>query len=318
MSGFVNSSNKSFGGPHLSQNKKRLINSKIPIATGDSWTQFFDFSKTYGGFSPLQPNFQPTSYLGIYNPGIGWMPERHNFNGYLYDAVSLQRNFTPTEITSVSMTYDLTLGIEYGYVLGAAIGVGVDILNGGTNSVKDPTNGVNRTLTWTGSKVVSYLQIFLDIHGDGSPYQGSGLLKSVQVSGVGPNPFKTPPTHQWINYDFTVSNQGFTPYSGYSTYVPGSGWQGVVNGGYVSEIEKSFSSTQFDTYEVFLDWTGNRNGQNGSITFGSASGSFPVQGFLDKWVLHGAATSNNLRVIVGDGGLGGVMTIKKIALRKVL
>ena len=76
---------------------------------------------------PKPLHSKTSAFCGVYNPTVGWQPSQHINSGYYYECAIIQLNFASTEITSVSITYDLTLGIEQGYSLGAAIGVGVDI-----------------------------------------------------------------------------------------------------------------------------------------------------------------------------------------------
>lgn len=156
---------------------------------GGTWTETFDFTVNNGGFSVSVGG----GSAGTYTAGVGWVAVDGGVDGGgIYRRnVDIQRTISATTITEYSMTYDLTKG---SYSSGAAEAALLadsgafprqSLLHGSASS------GTNLTYTYTGSiSGITVLQFRVTSSFQGSAtYSGSGLIKSVSISGTGTNPF---------------------------------------------------------------------------------------------------------------------------------
>jgi hypothetical protein len=147
----------------------------------DEWCYTFDFLLTNGGWEGY-PGATPQ---GSWISGTGW---RSGFaSGPGIRQLSVRRTFAQTEVTSIVATFDIVRGTCTDACPGR-LGV-----NGSTvlASESPVSAGTNRTISWSGSMMVSEIYVTLvpgNLPNPGDP-GGQATLKSVVVRGKGVNPF---------------------------------------------------------------------------------------------------------------------------------
>jgi hypothetical protein len=147
------------------------------------WKHTFDFRHMSGGFV----RYLPDGYnSGTWIDGTGWiLTTDHGGNVHNCDIVL---NIPATTVTKAIMTYDLTIGtISFGGLTGAVVGsvTGYRYLLAG-----DLVSGTNQTLTDDVTRTnVTTIALYLVSDNGSPPPTGSGVIKSLVVTGIGPNPF---------------------------------------------------------------------------------------------------------------------------------
>ncbi len=231
----------------------------------NTWTHTFNFTVSQQNFTPVFFNFSPFEPMGSYVNGVGWQHEDLTTgSGYKSRTLCLNRMFSESIITNVTIDYDLTRGIQNGYNLGAQICVNRAAPDG-VYDVSSLNQGTNLTLSWNGFKKATFIQVFIDSHGDNAPHAGSSLLRSVTVTGIGDNPFTA-----WTkNLNFLTSSHDFYNIipGTYGTWVNGVGWQGTdASGGQSVYIGYNFPrKTHIYSFASTIDYSGNSG--NYGVTF---------------------------------------------------
>lgn len=157
-----------------------VCNNAIP-----SWSHSFDFRTGQHGFSIA---VDPTSHdvLGVYVPGTGFEAVTEP-SAPRYKYLQLERAFSVSStLTNNQMLYDEVVGSD-------ASGSTLQNLmqtNVGTLKVIPASNVTDHIEAWSGSQVANKIvYAFLPSDDAGTPGTGSITLKSVIVSGTGPDPF---------------------------------------------------------------------------------------------------------------------------------
>lgn len=150
-----------------------------------AWSHTFDFEVDDGGFVTDTGTTQPGTWL----TGQGWEATLYTANRVRQVVVRNQFGLT-THITSVSMTYNATAGEATEPVLARLrVLAGTTVLDEIQHS--PPTYGTGVTVTLNCDEeadTISFMLVPANGSGTGNP-GGSGLVKSLTVTGTGVNPF---------------------------------------------------------------------------------------------------------------------------------
>lgn len=210
--------------------------------------QFFDFTSTNGGFVVFvnSNDTSPQSARGVWTNGQGWLPGGSITQaGGTYLGVYIHRSFTAFVVTSVSLTYDKTIGTLDN---GTDPSTTISLLQGGSytnlSTYVDTVGGTGLVLNWSGS--LSGADILLTSLASGNLVaNGYTALISVQVCGYNntlftpsatPTNTATPtftvtPTNPCVG-GFCVGTAVYQPQctiTPVTTYTPTSTLQGVAN-----------------------------------------------------------------------------------------
>lgn len=157
-----------------------------------------------------QDDFVPVSPFGTWTSGTGFVPGNGSIPGPAFiRAVFIQQTIPATTLTSVKVTFTLTKGSYSAVTPVAAI-----FLNGSLVASVNPadiTDGVNKTLTWSGS-MAGVTQIGLQITTSyqlSAVYSGDCAITSMDAAGSGTDPYTGEPGgnvfgdafYQWVGED---------------------------------------------------------------------------------------------------------------------
>jgi hypothetical protein len=157
-----------------------------------AWSHTFQYD-TPSGVDPDTTYGDGGFYIGNdrghYESGTGWIADAAV--GGVEWSLDLRRDDSPAyTITGLTMTFDFTKG--------EGTFPGDDdnaiLFDGVKKAYENPTNGTNRTLSWSGTATGSSIRMLLRCGYASSPPPsptGSGIIKSLEISGTGNNPFSS-------------------------------------------------------------------------------------------------------------------------------
>jgi hypothetical protein len=156
------------------------------------WTHVFDFSVDDGGFYRIAP--ASGDILGFYASGQGWRYEDGLFAtpDYYARAVSIRRDFTSTNITSVEMEFNHTQGTwsATGTALSVNTRTGNTVDMAYTENNNEIADGTGLTASVSGDVDSDNIRLLVDASRiQSASYDGFALLTKVTVMGTGTNPF---------------------------------------------------------------------------------------------------------------------------------
>lgn len=157
------------------------------------WTHTFDFTVDDGGFYSRSIGGDWTSG-NVWQAGVGWT----SFDSYSSSGnkarrlVALGKDFTESEVTEVSFTYNMVVGTRTYNETGLSLN---DRLSGVVQSVIqlpffDLVTGDGQTETLTATDNADMVALYVGCSNqDGANWSGSVLVTSCTVKGTGVNPF---------------------------------------------------------------------------------------------------------------------------------
>lgn len=158
-----------------------------------TWTHTFDFTVNDGGFV----SYPPAGHLpfGVYIPSTGWSFEDKEWDTpptTWARAISLRRNFTSSNITEASFTYNHTQGTWY--AAGTALTVNARLVDVVQMTYVESSvviaDGSGLVATVTGDVTADNVRLFIDSSRQNViAYDGSCLITSCTIKGTGTNPF---------------------------------------------------------------------------------------------------------------------------------
>lgn len=159
------------------------------------WSHTFDFTVDDGGFSAFGVVL-PANPTGVWASGVGW-----TFTDALWSnapvqyrrAVAIRRDIVPdTELTSFSLTYDLTKGAYSASVTALGMGMQLDATTPASASETSAviTNGVDKVKLITSTQTADRIYVLITPSAQPSAvYSGDVVIKSITLTGTGDNPF---------------------------------------------------------------------------------------------------------------------------------
>lgn len=158
----------------------------VPV---DTWSHYFDFEVSNGGFVRVTTGVG-SGTAGVWTSGVGWVATNTFYPSSTYrKIVYLQKTFTPTVITKILVTYDLTKGTW----VNPAEFIIADRATGLPNAdltYAASVNGNAQTIELNGSANLSSFTLrHLSSLNNVNSYSGSAVIKSVYIEGEGVDPF---------------------------------------------------------------------------------------------------------------------------------
>jgi hypothetical protein len=153
-----------------------------------TWTHTIDFTASNGGFSVYNPSVVSGAH-GSWTSGQGWnATNASHSNGVERRQVWIRRTIPTTTITNMKLTYNLSKGTYTSNetaLLNQFSGTGnsklASVLSNGTGTVDD-TGVIAKTGT-----VLEFM--LLSSRTTNGTYSGSARIVSIELSGIGSNPF---------------------------------------------------------------------------------------------------------------------------------
>lgn len=151
------------------------------------WIQTFDFTTGAHGWVVRDVVAGNAGILG----GSGWTQDDFQQPaGNYYRGVGIVRVFDPTEIRRVKFTYDYTYG-STPYESAGAAGVSSEFGSLAGIPFSDVVNGTDLVIEWEGAETIS--ELLVEVFGSywlTPTFAGLATVKSVEVCGMGVNPFE--------------------------------------------------------------------------------------------------------------------------------